>query len=96
MLGELRHHTAAEFERINAGRPRNFFDEALHVEAVLVGVDTAPGADRHMRVAHRILDQQVRYCIAELRVTGLGIPALQLAVILVAAGDCRRIDPGVD
>ena len=38
---------------------RHLVDEALHVDGVLVGVDAAPEAHRHMRVAHRVVDQQV-------------------------------------
>ena len=89
------HQRAAEFERVLAGRARAFLDEALHVEAVLVGVDAAPGADRHVRVAHHVLDQQVRHVVAELRVARLLVPALELAHVLAAA-DAARIEQGVD
>ena len=82
------HEGAAEFERVLAGRPRAFLDEGLHVVAVLVGIDAAPGANRHMRVAHRIFDQHVRHGVTELRVARLFPPALQLA-----AGPCRPGSP---
>ena len=91
----LAHQRAAELERVLAGGPRHLLDEALHVDAVLVGVDAAPRADRHVRVAHRVFDQQVRHRVAELRVARLFVPALQLAVVL-AVLRCRRIEQGVD
>ena len=86
---------AAEFERILARGPRAFLDEALHVDGVLVGVHAAPRADRNMRVAHDVFDQQVRHRVAELRVARFGPPALHLAAIL-AVDDARRVEPGID
>ncbi len=80
----LAHQRAAELERVLAGRPRHLLDEAFHVDAVLVGVDAAPRTDRHVRVAHRVFDQQVRHGVAELRVAGLFAVALQLAHVLAA------------
>ena len=50
------HQRAAELERVLARRARGLVDEALHVHAVLVRVDAAPRPDRHVRVAHRVLD----------------------------------------
>jgi hypothetical protein len=43
-----------------------------------------------VRVAHRVLDQQVRHGVAELRVAGLGVIALQLAGVL-AVNNAARI-----
>ena len=95
MLRVLAHEGAAEFERVLAGRPCHLVDEAFHVHAVLVGVDAAPRADRHVRIAHRVLDEQVRHGVAELRVTGLlGVP-LELAHVL-AVDDGRLIRERVD
>ena len=90
MLGIFLHEAAAEFERVLARRLRHLVHEAFHVDGVLVGVDAAPRADRHVGVAHRVLDQQVRHAVAELRVAGLGVVALELAHVL-AADDA---DPG--
>ena len=95
MLGMLAHQRAAEFERVLAGRTRAFLDEAFHVDGVLVGVDAAPRADRNMRVAHHVLDQQVRHRVAELRVARLRPPALHLAAVL-AVDDAGRVRPRID
>src|SRR5262249_33406695 len=69
--------------------------ETFDVDAVLIGVDAAPGTDRHMRVAHDVFDEQVRHGVAELRVAGLLPKPLQLAPVL-AVDDARRIQAGVD
>src|SRR5881396_1138419 len=89
------HELAAEFKRVFPGRARHLLDEALQVHAVLVGVDAAPRSDRHVGVAHRVLDLQVGHGVAELRVAGLFPKALELANIL-AFLDRARIQPGVD
>src|SRR4051812_47576693 len=95
MLRVLAHEGAAELERVLAGRPRRLVHEALHVDAVLVRVDAAPGPDRHVRVAHHVFDQEVRHAVAELRVARLLVEALELALVL-AAGDLPGAEPGVD
>ena len=95
MLGMLSHERAAELERVLAGRPRHLVHEALHIDGVLVGVDAAPGADRHVRVAHHVFDEQVRHGVAELRIAGLFPQPLQLTPIL-AVDDARRVQGGVD
>ena len=95
MLRMILHQRAAELHRILAGRARALLDEALHVDAVLIGVDAAPRPDRHMGVAHRVLDQQVREGVAELRVAGLFAKALELTPVL-AADDGGWIVQGVD
>src|SRR5476651_329124 len=74
---------------------RDFVHEAFHVHAVLIGVHAAPRADRDMRVAHRVLDEQVRHRIAELHVAGLFVPALELALVAAALGR-GRIQKRVD
>src|SRR5207244_12412847 len=48
---------------IGAGGVRQLVDEALAEETVLAVVDTAPEADRHMRVANRIVGKIVRHVI---------------------------------
>ena len=95
MLGMLAHERAAELERVLAGRPRHLVHEAFHVDAVLVGVDATPGADRHVRVAHHVFDEQVRHGVTELRVARLLIVSLQLTHVL-AADDRRLVQGGVD
>ena len=60
-----RHELAPELERILAGRLGELVHEALDEDGVLVDVDAAPESRRHMRVAHRMVDQQVRDGVAE-------------------------------
>src|SRR5262245_31424885 len=81
VLGMLAHERAAELERILASRLRHLVHEAFHVDAVLIGVDAAPGADWHMRVAHDVFDEQVRHGVAELRIAWFFPKSLQLAPI---------------
>jgi hypothetical protein len=78
----LLHQCASELDGIGLGGARDLVDEALHVDAVLVGVDAAPRPDRHVRVAHRIFDPQMRERVAELRIAGFLPPALELALVL--------------
>src|SRR6266540_3617997 len=70
-------------------------DKAFHVHAVLVGIDAAPGADRHMGVAHDVFDEQVGHGVAELRIAGLLPKPLQLTPVS-AVDDARRVQRGVD
>jgi hypothetical protein len=53
-----------------------FVDEALQIDGVLVDVDAAPEAGRHRRVAHGVLDQQVRHRVAD-GVVAVGMEALE-------------------
>ena len=89
------HQGAAELERVLPCRARHLVHEALQVHAVLVGVDATPGADRHMRVAHRIFDEQVRHGVAELRVARLLRQTLQLPHVL-AVLDSLRVQESID
>src|SRR5882672_7687074 len=61
----FRHKLAPELERILAGRVRELVHEALDEQRVLVDVDAAPETRRHVGVAHRVVDQQVRHGVAE-------------------------------
>ena len=67
MLRVVRHQLAAELERILAGRMGQLVHEAFEIDRVLVEVHAAPEARRHVRVAHRVVDQQVRDGVAERR-----------------------------
>ncbi len=95
MLRMLGHEGAAELERVGASGPGHFFHEAFHVDGVLVGVDATPWADRHVRVTHRVFDQEIRHGVAELRVAGLVRVSLELAGVL-AVGNQRRVHERVD
>ena len=70
-------HLAAEFERVLAGRMREFVDETLAIERIVIGVHAAPETWPDMRVAHRVLDQQVRYLVAELAFRSGCVQALE-------------------
>ena len=95
MLGVLAHQVAAEFERAGVGCLCHFIHEALGIDAVLGGVDAAPGADWHVAVAHRVLEQKVGHGVAKLRVVRFGPKALQLpAVVAITRGS--RVDARVD
>ena len=76
VFGVVRHQRAAKFQRVFPGRLRHLVHEAFDIDAVLVGVDAAPGAHRHVGVAHRVLDQQVGNAVPQLRVAGRGPHAL--------------------
>ena len=69
MLGVIDHQLAAELERILADRVRQLVHEAFDVDGVVIDVHAAPEAGRDRRVAHRVVDQQVRDRVAE---RGLG------------------------
>ena len=53
------------------GRLRQLVHEAFHEDAVLVDVHAAPEARRDVRIAHRMVDQQVRDGVAERMLAGL-------------------------
>jgi hypothetical protein len=59
------HVLAPERERVHAGRVRHLVDEALDVDRVVVGVDAAPEAGQHVRVAQLLVDEQRRERVAE-------------------------------
>ena len=65
MLGMFGHQLAPEFERVLSDGMRELVHEAFDVDGVLVDVDAAPETRRHMRVAHRMVDQQIRNFVAE-------------------------------
>ena len=54
------HQLAPELQLVLAGGLGELVDEALHEDAVLVDVHAAPHARGHVRVAHGVVDQQVR------------------------------------
>ena len=65
MLGVVRHQLAPERERVLAGGMGELVDEAFEVDGVVVEVDAAPEAGRHRRVAHGMVDQEVRERVAD-------------------------------
>ena len=65
MLGAVAHQAAAKFQRIDTGRLGDLVHEALDVDRILVVVDAAPEARAQVRVAHRVVDREIRNRIAE-------------------------------
>src|ERR1041384_5513234 len=61
----LRHELAPEFERVLARGFRELVHKALNENGVLVDVHSAPETGRHVRIAHRVVDQQIRHRVAE-------------------------------
>ena len=89
------HQLAPEGQRILPGRVRELVDEALEVDRVLVQVHAAPEARRHVRVAHRMVDQQRRKRVADRRFRSRRIQALEHHRIL-AVLDVLRQQAGQD
>ena len=94
MLGMVRHQLAPELERVLAGRVRELVHEALEVDGVLVVVHAAPEPRRDVRIAHGVVDQQVRDGVAERAFRAAGIEALEgdriLAVLQAPRVDVRQ------
>ena len=65
MLRMVDQQLAAELQRVLAGGMGQFVHEAFEVDGVLVVVDAAPEPGRYGRVAHGVVDQQVRDGVAE-------------------------------
>ena len=56
---------AAEFQLVLPDRLRQLIHEAFDEDGVLVDVHAAPESRRDVRIAHRVVDQQVRDRVAE-------------------------------
>ena len=72
----IAHQLPSERERILARSMGQFVDERFHVDRVLIHVDTAPETRRHVRVAHGVVDQQIRHRVAD-RVFAFGHQPLE-------------------
>ena len=90
VLGMVRHQLAPELERILAGRMGQLVHEAFEIDGVLVDVHAAPEARRHVRVAHRVVDQQVRDGVADRR---LAPPALRPWKVAGSMPFSQRLGP---
>ena len=64
-LGMVGQQLLPERQRIPAGRVREFVEEALKVDGVLIDVHAAPEAGRHVRISHRVVGQQVGHRVSE-------------------------------
>ena len=92
--GDEQGRLAAKRQRIPAGSVRQLIHETLHVDGVLVDVDTPPEAGRHRRVAHGMLHQQVGHRVAD-GMIAIGQQALEgegVHAVFHPAGVDRRQD----
>ena len=70
----LAHQLASERQRILADGVRELVDETFQVNRIVVDVYAAPEPGNYVRIAHRMLDQEVRHRIADRSIAG-GIEA---------------------
>ena len=73
MLGMLRHQLAPELERIDAGFLCKLVHEAFEIDGVVVDVHTPPETRIDVRVAHRMIDENVGDRVADRRFRSAGI-----------------------
>ena len=66
-FGHVGEQLAAQSQRVLFGLMGDFVEETFDVNRVLVQVDPAPEADRHVRVADGMVNQQVGDGVGELR-----------------------------
>jgi hypothetical protein len=64
VFGMIHHELAAKLERILASRVRKLVHEAFQINRILIVVHSAPEVRWDVRVAHRVVDEQVRNRIA--------------------------------
>ena len=89
-----------------ADRMGELVDEAFEIDGVLVDVHAAPEARRDVRIAHGVVDQQVRDVVAERALRAAGVEALEhdrvlavLQVLRMSEGEDRlagdaHVQPG--
>jgi DNA-binding FrmR family transcriptional regulator len=65
VLGVALHQLAPQHQGVLAGGVRDLVDEARDVDRVLVQIHAEPEARRRVRVAHRVVDEQVRDAVAK-------------------------------
>ena len=75
MLRMLSHQLAPELECIHAHDLGKLIHEAFDIDGVVIDVHPAPECRADMRVAHRLVHQDVRDRIAERRLRSAGIKA---------------------
>src|SRR3989475_12816839 len=84
----LAHQLASELESILARGMRELVHEAFEEDRILVDVHAAPEARRDVRVAHRMVDQQVRDGVSDGEVPSRVEPLERERVLAVLEG-CR-------
>ena len=77
MLGMFPHQLAPELERILADRMGELVYETLKIDGVVVDVHAAPEARRHVRVAHGMINQQVRNGVTDRRFRSARVETLE-------------------
>src|SRR6202040_2870675 len=70
-------HLAAKFEWVLPGDMGQLVNKAFDVDRIVVDVDPAPEPRGDRRVAHRVVDQQVRDLITERTLLPAGIEPLE-------------------
>ena len=70
-FGITRQQFAAQRQRVLFGGVREFVDKAFQINRVLVQIHATPETRRHMRIAHRMVDQKIRERVHQ-RVFGTG------------------------
>src|SRR5262249_58171874 len=75
VLGMLCHQLATEFELVVADRLGELVDEAFEVDGVVIDVHATPEAGLNMRVAHRMIDEDVGNPVAHVPFPAAPIPA---------------------
>ena len=80
MLRMLGHQLAPERDRILAHRMRQFVHETFEIDRVVIDIDAAPESRRDVGIAHRMLDQQIRYRISD-RMLAARIETLECGLI---------------
>ena len=59
------HQLAPEFKRILAGSIGELVHEALDEHRILIDIDATPEPWWHVRIAHRVVDHQIRHGVTE-------------------------------
>ena len=80
----LCHQLAPEFELVIADRLGELVDEAFEVDGVVIDVHATPEAGLNMRVAHRMIDEDVRNRVADGRLTTFRTPSERDALVIVS------------
>src|SRR5262249_13003110 len=75
--GAVGQQLAPNLERVLAGGMRDLVDEGLQPDGILIGVDAAPEAYRHMRVAYGVLNQKIRNGVTKTRLRATRIETLK-------------------
>jgi hypothetical protein len=90
VLGVVLHQLAPQHQGVLAGGVRDLVDEARDVDRVLLQIHAAPEARRHVRVADRVVDEQVRDAVAKHGLAAAVVEALEHQEVLAVAHVLRE------